>query len=262
VAVALRGKDDEGDAIESPDANAVDGSQLIVVRVERDRCTVSVDSSGELLHRRGYRQAVARAPLRETLAATMLAAVRYDASRPLVDPFCGSGTVVIEAAMMARDIAPGLQRAFGAEAWPETPGTVWREAREAARARIKPAAEAPLIGSDRDAGAIDAARANAARAGVSADVEFVPRALSDLVVPASPGLLLTNPPYGVRVGESGALRDLFARLGQVARTRCPGWRVALLSGDRTLEGHTGLRFREVLRTTNGGLPVRVVTATA
>lgn len=262
VAVALKGKDDEGEAIDSPDASAVDASQLIVVRFDRDHCTISVDSSGELLHRRGYRQAVARAPLRETLAATMLAAVRYDASRPLVDPFCGSGTVVIEAAMLARDIAPGLQRGFAAESWPETPGAVWPAAREAARARIKPAVAAPLSGSDRDAGAIEAALANAARAGVGGDVQFEQRALSDLVVPTGPGLLLTNPPYGVRVGERGALRDLFARLGQVARTQCPGWQVAMLSGDRALEGHTGLRFREVLKTTNGGLPVRIVAATA
>ena len=262
VAVALKGKDDEGEAIDSPDASEMDDSQLIVVRFDRDQCTISADSSGALLHRRGYRQAVARAPLRETLAAAMLAAVGYDASRPLVDPFCGSGTLVIEAAMMARDIAPGLQREFAAERWPETRAAVWSAAREAARARIKPAAAAPLIGSDRDTGAIAAAIANAARAGVSADVQFVQRALSDLVVPAGPGLLIANPPYGIRVGESGPLRDLFARLGQVARTQCSGWRVALLSGDRRLEGHTGLRFTEVLKTNNGGIPVRVVTATA
>jgi putative N6-adenine-specific DNA methylase len=203
---------------------------------------------------------VARAPLRETLAAAMLAAVGYDASRPLVDPFCGSGTLVIEAAMLARDIAPGLQRSFAAERWPEARAAVWRTVRDEARARIKPSAGAPLIGSDRDAGAIEAAQANAARAGVSADVQFVQRALSDLEVPEGPGLLIANPPYGVRVGESAPLRDLYARLGQVVRTRCVGWRVTLLSPDRALEGQTGLRFSEVLKTHNGGIPVRVVTA--
>jgi putative N6-adenine-specific DNA methylase len=190
----------------------------------------------------------------------MLAAVRYDASRPLVDPFCGSGTLVIEAAMLARDIAPGLQRSFAAERWPGARAAVWRTVRDEARARIKPSAGAPLIGSDRDAGAIEAAQANAARAGVSADVQFVQRALSDLEVPEGPGLLIANPPYGVRVGESAPLRDLYARLGQVVRTRCVGWRVTLLSPDRALEGQTGLRFSEVLKTHNGGIPVRVVTA--
>ena len=262
VPVALRGKDDEGDAIESAEASEVDDSQLFVVRLEHDRCTISADSSGALLHRRGYRLAVARAPLRETLAAAVLAAVRYDATRPLVDPFCGSGTLVIEAAMMARDIAPGLQRTFAAESWPEAKGADWRAAREAARARIKPAALAPLIGSDRDAGAITAALANAERAGVSADVQFVERALSELVAPLGPGLLIANPPYGVRVGESKPLRDLYARFGQVARAQCAGWRVALLSADRVLEGHTGLRFTEALKTSNGGLPVRVVVASS
>ncbi len=260
VPVALRGKDDDGDAIESAEASAVDDSQLIVVRFDHDRCTVSADASGALLHRRGYRQAVARAPLRETLAAAMLAAVRYEASRPLVDPFCGSGTLVIEAALMARDIAPGLQREFAAEQWPETRAETWRAAREAARARIKPSAGAPLIGSDRDSGAIAAAKANAERAGVSADVQFVQRALSDLEVPAGPGLLIANPPYGVRVGESGPLRDLYARFGQVARALGAGWQVALLSADRGLEGQTGLRFTEALKTSNGGISVRVVTA--
>ena len=262
VPVELKGRDDEGEAIESADESEVDGVQLIVVRFEHDRCTISADASGALLHRRGYRQAIARAPLRETLAAAMLAAVRYDASQPMVDPFCGSGTLVIEAAMMARDIAPGLQREFAAETWPESRAEHWRSVREMARARVKPSAAAPLIGSDRDTGAIAAATANAARAGVSADVEFVHRALSDLAVPAGPGLLIANPPYGVRVGESGPLRDLYARFGQVARTVCPGWRVALLSADRALEGHTGLRFTEALKTSNGGLAVRVVVATA
>lgn len=261
VAVALKGKDDEGDAIDSPEATEGDDSQLIVVRFDRDLCTISADSSGALLHRRGYRQAVARAPLRETLAAAMLAAVRYDASRPLVDPFCGSGTLVIEAAMMARDIAPGLQRTFAAERWPEMRAGVWSAARDSARARIKPSAEVVLIGSDRDAGAIEAANANAVRAGVGADVQFVQRALSDLVAPDGPGMLIANPPYGVRVGESAPLRDLYARLGQVARAHCTGWRVALLSPDRALEGQTGLRFTEVLKTNNGGIPVRVVAAT-
>ena len=260
VAVALKGKDDDGDAIDSPDASATDDSQLIVVRFDHDQCTISADSSGALLHRRGYRQAVARAPLRETLAAAMLAAVRYDASRPLVDPFCGSGTLVIEAAMMARDIAPGLQRTFAAERWPEGRAATWRTVREEARGRIKPAAGAPLIGSDRDAGAIEAAKANAERAGVSADVQFVQRALSELEAPEGPGLLMANPPYGVRVGESAPLRDLYARFGQVARAHCAGWRVALLSADRALEGQVGLRFIEALKTNNGGIPVRVVVA--
>jgi putative N6-adenine-specific DNA methylase len=251
-------------ALTASAANAIssDAAQLFVVRFEHDRCTISVDTSGELLHRRGYRQAVARAPLRETLAAAMLAAVGYDAAKPLVDPFCGSGTLPIEAAMRARRIAPGLARAFASEQWPEGDAAAWRAAREEAAALVLPAAQAPIIGSDRDEGAVTAARANAERAGVSGDVEFVQRAVSELTVPVGRGLLITNPPYGIRVGERAPLRDLYARLGQLARTRCPGWQIALLSADHTLDSHTGLDFRAVLRTNNGGIPVRVVLATA
>lgn len=233
-------------------------AQLFVVRFDHDRCTISADASGELLHRRGYRLAVARAPLRETMAAAMLAAARYDARQPLVDPFCGSGTLLIEAAQVARRMAPGLARSFAAERWPELRADVWHSAREAARAEVLPRAAAPIIGSDRDEGAIQAALANAARAGVSDDVQFVERALSDLVLPTGPGLVITNPPYGVRVGERSPLRDLYARFGQVMRAQASGWRVAMLSADRALDGHTGLGFRDLVRTSNGGIPVRIV----
>ncbi len=233
-------------------------AQLFVVRFDHDRCTISADASGALLHRRGYRLAVARAPLRETVAAAMLAAARYDANQPVVDPFCGSGTLLIEAAQSARRMAPGLARGFAAERWPELRTEVWRAARDAARTEILPRAAAPIIGSDRDEGAVQAALANAARAGVSDDVRFVQRALSDLTLPAGPGLVITNPPYGVRVGERAPLRDLYARFGQVMRAQAAGWRVAMLSADRALDGHTGLGFRDLVRTSNGGIPVRII----
>ena len=237
-------------------------AQLFTVRFDHDRCTISADASGDLLHRRGYRQAVARAPLRETMAAAMLAAVPWDPRTPLLDPMCGSGTIAIEAAMLARRIAPGSERTFAAERWPETDGRVFRTARGEARAASLPSAPAPIHASDRDAGAITAARANAERAGVAADIEFANVALSAVEPPAGRGLLITNPPYGIRVGESAPLRDLYARLGQVVQQRCAGWQVALLSADRTLDGHTGLRFSERFRTNNGGIPVRLVVATA
>lgn len=255
--------DDDGEAetwlpAEMDAAAAPTDAQLFLVRFEHDRCTISADASGALLHRRGYRQAVARAPLRETLAAAMLAGAAHDSARPLVDPFCGSGTLVIEAAMRARRIAPGLARGFAAEHWPEADGAAWTAARAEAESQVLPRAAAPLFGSDRDEGAITAALANAERAGVSADVEFTQRALSDLVLPEGSGLLITNPPYGLRVGDKAPLRDLYARFGQVVRERCVGWRIAMLSADKALEGHTGLRFQDVLRTSNGGIPVRLV----
>jgi 23S rRNA G2445 N2-methylase RlmL len=236
-------------------------AQLFIVRFDHDTCTISADASGDLLHRRGYRLAVGRAPLRETLAAAMIIGSEWDPSTPLVDPMCGSGTIAIEAAMIARRIAPGLARPFAAESWPETPPQVWQAARLVAKKEILPSAPAPIIGADRDEGAIANALANAKRVGVLSDVEFRCAPLSALDVPeASGGLLVANPPYGVRLGETKALRDLFARLGQVAYERCRGWRVTLLSADRGLESHTRLPFTEVLATSHGGIAVRLVAA--
>lgn len=236
--------------------------QLFVIRLDHDRCTLSADSSGELLHRRGYRRAVAKAPLRETLAAAMLIGAGYDPVRPLADPMCGSGTIAIEAALFARRIAPGIRRRFAAESWPIAVSAAWSDARAIASARALPAAGAPIIAGDRDEGAIEAAMANAVRAGVDGDIEFRRAALSRLAVPDGPGLLISNPPYGARIGETKELRDLYARLGQVAEEKCAGWGVALLSADRGLERQTRLAFEERWRSSNGGIPVRLVTATA
>ncbi len=244
----------------SDDDEADGDAQLFLVRLDHDRCTISADASGALLHRRGYRLAVARAPLRETLAAAMLAGARWDATQPLVDPLCGSGTIAIEAAMRARQIAPGLQRSFAAEHWPEAHAPAWAKARERAQAAVRPAAGVAIIGADRDAGAIEAAQANAARAGVAADITWRQAPLSALELPEGPGLVLTNPPYGVRVGEKGPLRDLFARFGQLLATRAVGWQVGLLSADRALESQMQLSFDERFKTNNGGIPVRLVVA--
>lgn len=254
-------------------------AQLFVVRFDHDECTISADASGDLLHRRGYRLAVGRAPLRETLAAAMLIGAEWDAATPLVDPMCGSGTIPIEAAMIARRIAPGLARPFAAERWPETPADAWPDARLAAKREILPKAPAAIVGVDRDEGAIANALANAKRMGVLGDVEFRCAALSALEVPdarveaarsqapagsapagAPRGLLIANPPYGVRVGDSKPLRDLFARFGQVAREKCDGWRVAVLSADRALDAQTKLPFTQVFATSNGGIAVRLVAA--
>lgn len=259
--------DDEADGTDeaAPGNDAGEGdappAQLFIVRFDRDRCTISADASGALLHRRGYRLAVGRAPLRETLAAAMLVGAGYDAAFPLVDPMCGSGTIAIEAAMMARRIAPGLARRFAAERWPETPAGAWSTARRAAEQEVRPAPGAPIIAADRDEGAIANAVANAERAGVAEMIAFRVAPISALEVPdAAHGLLVANPPYGVRVGETQALRDLFARLGQVARARCVGWRLALLSADPALDEQVRLKFTTVLTTSNGGIAVRLIAA--
>lgn len=241
-------------------AHAGPAPQLVLVRLERDLCTISADSSGERLHRRGYRQAIAKAPIRETLAAGLLLAAGYDGSAPLVDPLCGSGTIAIEGALIAGRRAPGLGRPFACAAWERVGCSVDAAERVRAREQAQPIA-VPIVATDRDQGAVSAARANAARAGVADAILIEAHALSAAPWPAAAaGLLATNPPYGARVSAGRELRDLYARLGQRARSALPGWRVAMVSADVALERATGLAFTEQVRTGNGGIPVRFVVA--
>jgi putative N6-adenine-specific DNA methylase len=240
------------------------GLQAFVVRFHRDRCVVSADSSGALLHRRGYRQAVAKAPLRETLAAAALLTVRWVGREPLLDPFCGSGTIPIEAALIARRIPPGLAgrdrepRAFAFQRWPSFQAAHWEKVVAGARTAIVTGPLPVIRASDRDAGAVEAARRNALRAGVEEDIDFAVQPLSAVQPPAELGWLVTNPPYGVRVGERAALRNLYAALGRFARERLPGWGLAIFSADDRLARVTGIQWREALRTSNGGIPVRLL----
>ncbi len=250
-------------AVAAPDDEGLDPTQvppqLLVVRFYRDRCTISLDSSGQLLHQRGYRGAAGRAPLRETLAAAVLMALPWSGDVPLVDPMCGSGTIAIEAALMARRIAPGIQRAFAFERWPDFERDLWQAARDAAGASaVARDFAVRILGSDRDAGAVTAARDNARRAGVAADVEFERKTVSEIDVPGPAGLVLTNPPYGIRVGDRDDLRDLYARFGTVLRRRFGGWSLGVLSADRSLEGQLRIPLKERLALSNGGIRVRLM----
>jgi putative N6-adenine-specific DNA methylase len=240
------------------DVTQLPAVQRIIVRVFRDSFTISADAAGASLHRRGWRQDVARAPLRETLAAALLASIAWSGDTPLVDPFCGSGTIAIEAAQIARRMAPGRRRRFAAECWDGLLAGVVPAAQRAARDAERPGAAVAIRGADRDAGAIAAARANAARADVERDVRFDQAPVSALRVESSGGWIATNPPYGARIGERRALRDLYAAFGNVVRMHCPEWGVAFFSADPTLDAQTGLDLRLVARTTNGGIPVHIV----
>jgi putative N6-adenine-specific DNA methylase len=253
-------RDDEGDE-DAGDA------QLFVVRFVRDGCIVRADASGALLHLRGYRQAIAKAPLRETLAAAMLLGSRWPGDASLLDPMCGSGTIAIEGALMARGIAPGLAgadrepRRFAFQDWPEADLAAWGRVVERAQSAIRRTTPAPIQGSDRDAGAIEAASANAERAGVREDVELAVAPVSAIDPPPGPGWIVTNPPYGVRVGETEALRNLYAALGGTARQRAPGWTMALLSAEARLDAQVGVEFQNALETRNGGIPVHLAVGT-
>lgn len=232
--------------------------QLFIVRIVHDEVEISADSSGELLHRRGYRKEVAKAPLRETLAAAMILASGWRKGEPLLDPMCGSGTIPIEAALLARGIAPGLQRKFQFMNWPTFDEGLWNERLEKARSSITHSAEI-IRGSDRDAGAIAAAVRNAERAGMANTIEFSTQAVSGSIaqledVAKGTGWILTNPPYGVRMGESDDLRNLYARLGTELRTK-QGWRAGILTSDAALIRQTRLSLVPRFSTSNGGIRV-------
>ncbi|HUG26783.1 MAG TPA: class I SAM-dependent RNA methyltransferase [Gemmatimonadales bacterium] len=234
--------------------------QQFIVRLAYDQCVISADSSGALLHQRGYRQAVAKAPLRETLAAAVLLGAEWDPATPLLDPMCGSGTIAIEAALLARRIPPGRRRRFAFEQWADFHPALWAEVQSEAEGRVLSAAPAPIHASDRDAGATEATRANAERAGVLGDLTIRQCALSAIEPPAGPGLLLTNPPYGLRIGEADQLRDLYARLGQLMSGPLAGWRLGLLVANQALAAQVAMRLTERWSTTNGGIRVALAVS--
>ena len=249
--------DDEGEGAigEAP--------QLFVVRIVNDQCEISADSSGELLHRRGYRQEVAKAPLRETLAAAMILASGWRPGTPLVDPMCGSGTIPIEAAMIARQIPPGLRRKFGFMQWPSFDAALWKELISKAENEIVPTASGrAILGADRDAGATAAAARNAERAGVSSDVQLATQPVSATLDSLSDldeeGWVLTNPPYGIRVGERD-LRNLYARLGSIVEKK-RGWRLGVLAAEPALARQARVTLRSRFETRNGGIPVQFLAS--
>ena len=231
-----------------------EGPQLFVARFDHDVCTVSADSSGALLHQRGYRGPQAKAPLRETLAAALLLAAGYTGEAPLCDPLCGSGTIAIEAALIALRRAPGLARAFAFQQWPSFELRPFQDLLAAARAGERPP-PALIEASDQDAGAVAATRENAARACVA--LQIAQRSLARLPAAQGAGLIACNPPYGVRVG--GDLRALFRDLGDAARRR-PGWSAAAVVADESAARAAGLPWQQLLRTQNGGIPVHLLAA--
>jgi putative N6-adenine-specific DNA methylase len=237
--------------------SGTDLPQLIVVRLIDNLCTISIDSSGALLHKRGYRVAVTKAPLRETVASAMVMASGWDTRSPLLDPFCGSGTIPIEAALVARKVPAGYVRSFAFMDWPNFDSNLWDKLMtDATRATVSACPK--IIASDRDAGAIQTAQANAGRAGVADCIEFSCKAISAIDPPPIPGWVVTNPPYGVRLSKTGDLRNLYAQFGKVLRTRCSGWHATMLCDSIQLIRATGLEFDRGISLVNGGLKVKLL----
>lgn len=236
------------------------GETSLHIRVLRDIVTISLDASGAPLHHRGWRGPAGKAPLRESLAAALVSASEWDAKHPLVDPFCGSGTIAIEAALLARRMAPGRHRSFAFQQWPTFDDDAWQRLLRGADGDVVEKCP-PIIASDRDAGAIAATIENAERAGVGAQIEVVQRAVSDLQLPPRAGWIVSNPPYGHRIGDKSGtdLRNLYDRFGAVLREKAVGWHVALLASDDTPIARLRLPLRPTLTTINGGIDVAVQT---
>jgi putative N6-adenine-specific DNA methylase len=240
-------------------APAADGpEQLVLVRFEEDVCLFSVDSSGRLLHRRGYRLEGAHAPLRETLAAGILQLVGWEGGTALVDPMCGSGTFVIEGALIAENRAPGLGRDFAFMHWPRYRPGLWEALMVEAKRGVRESGVL-LSGSDRDPAAVEAARRNAGRAEVRS-VQFDCRDLAAVPFSAGPGLVVCNPPYGERLEREGDLKSLFRTLGRVCRESFRGWQCAILCPDESLARAAGMSGPPLAVLVNGGIRVGLYVA--
>jgi len=235
-----------------------DAPITLKVRIEANQVTLSIDSSGESLHKRGHKEAVGKAPMRETLAALFLRSCGFDGSQPVYDPMCGSGTFVIEAAEMALGLQAGRARSFAFEEL----ATFDTEAFVALKGRDAVATDLMFYGSDRNAGAIQNANANAKRAGVAGQTQFIEAAVSDMQRPDGPvGLVIVNPPYGARIGDKKKLFGLYAALGQRLKSEFGGWRVGIITSDADLARATGLPgLTNGAPIPHGGLKVRLFQA--
>jgi len=216
----------------------------------------SIDTSGEGLHKRGHKQAMGKAPMRETMAALTLRACGYTGDEPVLDPMCGSGTFLIEAAEISRNFMAGRARSFAFEVLTSYDETAVRRIREAWTIQNS---DQQFYGSDRNVNVIGFAKDNATRAGVAGQCHFTPTQVSNLERPeGSAGLVIVNPPYGARIGKKKDLFALYSAFGEVMRTRFSGWRVGMITSDDQLAQATTLPWLPPLAPiAHGGLKVRL-----
>jgi len=220
--------------------------------------TLYLDTSGEPLFKRGYRRDADTAPLRENLAAGLIALSGWTPGTPLLDPMCGSGTIAIEAALVAADRAPGLGRTFGFQKLAWYDGPTWQRIRQKARDRARPAPDVPTIfASDVDPRVIELARRNAAAAGVEGFIVFAQADALDRAAPTASGIVIANPPYGVRLGSDAALTALYPKLGDALKQRYAGWTACLFSGDARLPKLIGLKPSRRTPLYNGAIECRL-----
>ncbi|MGX7168293.1 RNA methyltransferase [Facklamia sp. HMSC062C11] len=226
----------------------------IEVSLVKDHVIISLDTSGSSLFKRGYRSEKGGAPLKENMAAALVLLTTWHADRPLYDPTCGSGTILIEAAMMGRKIAPGLQRSFAAEDWTYFHPEVWTIERQKARQQIKADLQMDILGCDIDGRMIEIAKANASKAGVADTIEFKQMQLSDFVPKKDYGILIANPPYGDRLLDKDQVHHLYQQMGEIYQ-KMPTWSKYILTSDEAFEDYYGKKATKKRKLYNGALKV-------
>ncbi len=261
-ASALKAKDAIVDRLRDhygtrPDIDPASPDLPVNLHLVDNQCTVSIDLAGEGLHRRGYRQERTVAPLRETLAAGVLLLSGWDGETPLVDPMCGSGTLVIEAALLATRTAPGLGRDFAFQKWPDFEARSWQALRDEAH-RLRRPAPAAIVGADRDPRALRVAQANAEQTPAAAGIHWVTRSFATLNPPAASGTLVMNPPYGERLQDSSDLAELYRGIGDTLKQRWTGWRAWVLTGNLESAKRIGLKATCRIPLYNGPLDCRLL----
>ncbi len=262
--VALKTKDAIVDKLRSqfgtrPNVDPGSPDLRINVHLANDRCTVSLDLSGDGLHRRGYRQDLTVAPLRETLAAGLIGLTGWDSATPFVDPMCGSGTLPLEAAMQATRRAPGLLgRSYGFERWPNLDRTLWKQLQAEAEEAVITEPVAAILGADRDNRALQTARSNALRTRLGDAVSWQRSDFGNLQPPQVPGTLLVNPPYGERLGDSQALISLYRSIGDSLKQRWTGWTAWVFTGNLELAKQIGLKASRRIVLYNGPIECRLL----
>ena len=224
----------------------------IRVSILKDEVTVGIDTSGESLHKRGYRKLTSKAPITETLAAALILLSPWNKDRILVDPFCGSGTIPIEAAMIGANIAPGMNREFLAQTWNNIPKKMWPAAVEEAKAKIRTDVELNIQGYDLDGEIVKAARQNARMAGVDQYIHFQQRPVNQLNHPKKYGFIITNPPYGERLEEKAAMPALYKEIGE-AFSRLDTWSFYVITSYEDAQKYIGKKADKNRKIYNGML---------
>jgi putative N6-adenine-specific DNA methylase len=261
--VALKTKDAVVDRIREacgsrPNVDTDSPDVRINVHLHKNVCTISLDSSGDSLDRRGYRIERNEAPLRETLAAAVVALTGWDGSVPLVDPMCGSGTIPAEAALMEARMPPGLQRSFGFQRWLDFDSQLWERLIKEAEDGIRKIPVGLITGYDQDSRALLLAARNVAKAGLEGQIHFFHAALQDFQPHGDKGVVIINPPYGMRMGEEDDLRELYCQIGDIMKKRCRGWTGYVLTGNLELAKYIGLKASRRYVLFNGPIECRLL----